>query len=81
MKRIMSEKKTTLPSLRNQNWKTFNAEICKINYLLTNILKNNTEFNDLICAGAKSVCEKNRLFPEEHKKSKPALETQIKNLQ
>ena len=34
MKRIMSEKKTTLPSLRNQNWKTVKAETKKKKWLI-----------------------------------------------
>ena len=37
MKRIMSEKKTALPSLKNQDWKTIKAKLKKINDLLTNI--------------------------------------------
>ena len=49
MKRIMSEKKTALPSLRNQDWKTVKVETGKINGLSTNIpTKNITEFNNLI---------------------------------
>ena len=35
IKRIMSEKKTTLPSLRNQDWETVKVETEKINKLLT----------------------------------------------
>ena len=35
MKRIMSEKKTTLPSLSNQDWKTVKVETDNINNLLT----------------------------------------------
>ena len=55
----MSEKKTTLPSLRNQYCKTVKSETDKVNDLLTNIPTNDiTEINDLIYAGAKSVCEK-----------------------
>ena len=55
----MSEKKTTLPSLRNQDWRTIKFETEKVNDLLTNIPTNEiTELDDLIYAGAKLVCEK-----------------------
>ena len=46
----MSSEKTTLPSLRNIDWKTLKIETNKIN--------NITELNELIYAGAKLVCEK-----------------------
>ena len=47
MKRIMSEKKTTLLSLRNQDWKTVKSGTKKVSDLLTNIPTNNiTELND-----------------------------------
>ena len=60
LKRITFEKKTRLPSLRNQDWKTVKAETGKINEL-TDILTNNiTELNDLIHAGAKLLCEKKK---------------------
>ena len=36
----MSSKKTTLRSLRNQDWKTVKAETEKINELLTHISSN-----------------------------------------
>ena len=56
MKRIMSEKMITLPSLRNQDWKTLKVETEKTNKLWTNILTNNiTELNGLIYARAKLV--------------------------
>ena len=35
LKRVMSEKKTRLPSLRNQDWKIIKAETEKINELFT----------------------------------------------
>ena len=58
-KEIGSEKKTTLPSLRNQDWKTVKTETEKINKLLTNMsMKNITELNEQINAGAKLVCNK-----------------------
>ena len=59
IKRIMSEEKTTLPSLRNQERRIVKSETEKINDLLTNILTNDiTKFNDLIYAGVTLVCEK-----------------------
>ena len=49
MKRIMSEKKHTFPSLRNQDWGIVKSKTEKINDLLKNIPTNNiTELNDLI---------------------------------
>ena len=57
----MSEKKSRLLWQRNQNWKTVKVEAGKINELLTYISMNNiTELNELIYAGAKLVCDKNR---------------------
>ena len=59
LKRIMSEKKTKLPLLRNQDWKTVQAEMEKINKLLTHISMNNiTELNKLNYTGAKLVRKK-----------------------
>ena len=55
----MPEKKTTLPSLRNQDGGTVKSETEKVNDLLTNILTNDiTKLNDEIYAGAKLVCGK-----------------------
>ena len=55
----MSEKKSTLPSIRSQDWKTVKSETGKVNDLLTNIPTNDiTELNDFIHAGAKLVREK-----------------------
>ena len=46
LKRIMNSEKTTLPSLRNIEWRT---ETNKVNQLLTYISTNNiTELNELI---------------------------------
>ena len=73
-KRIISEKKKpTLPSLRNQDWRTVKSETEKVNDLLTNILTNDiTKFNDLIYAGADLVCEKIRVpLKTKEWKSKP----------
>ena len=87
-KRIMYEKKTTLPSLRNHVWKTVNAKTEKINELLTLIsTKIITELNELIYAGAKLDCKKIgfTLKKNESRISKSGwkirLETQIGNLQ
>ena len=67
LKRIMSEKKTGLPSLRNQDWRTIKTKTEKINKLLTHISTNYiTELNELISAGAKLVCDKNQCSPKEH---------------
>ena len=81
LKRIISEKKTTLTSLRNQDWRTVKYETEKVKDLLTNIMINDiTKLNDLIYAGAKLVCEK----IGDNRKSKPGwelrLESQIKGL-
>ena len=57
--RIMNCEKTTLPSLRNIEWRTLKIETEKINQILPYIPTNNiTELNELIYAGAKLVCEK-----------------------
>ena len=59
MKKIMTEKKITLPSLRKQDWKKIKIETEKVNKLLPDILMGNiTELNELIYAGRKLVCEK-----------------------
>ena len=59
VKRIMSSEKTTLPSLRNIEWKILKIETNKINHILPYMPTNNiTELNELIYAGAKLVCEK-----------------------
>ena len=55
----MSEKKTALDSIRNQDWRTVKYDTEKVNVLLTNIQTNIiTELNDLIYAVVKLVCEK-----------------------
>ena len=84
VKRIMNSKKTILPSLRNIEWKTLKIETNKINRILPYIPTNNiTELNELICAGAKLVCENNGIPSKNTKKQqKPGweirLESQIK---
>ena len=80
----MNSVKTTLPSLRNVEWRRLKTETNRINQMLPYISTNNiTELNDLIYEGAKLVCEKIGVPSESTKKqSKPGwqvrLETQIK---
>ena len=59
IKRIMSVKKTTLASLRNQDWGTVKSKTVKVNDLLKNFPTNEiTGLNDLIYAAAKLVSGK-----------------------
>ena len=86
LKRIMNSEKTALPSLINIEWRTLKTKTNKINQILPYISTNNiTELNELIYAGAKSVCEKIGIPSKSKKLSKPGwkirLDTQIKNLQ
>ena len=82
----MNGEKTTLPSLRNVEWKTVKKETNKINQVIPYISTNNiTELNELIYAGVKLVWERIGILSKiKKKKSKPAreirLETQIKYL-
>ena len=91
VQRIMNCEMTTLPSLRNIEWRTLKIETEKINQILPHIPTNNiTELNELIYVGEKLVCEKIGILsrrkvnwdPLTKKKSKPGwkirLETQIK---
>ena len=79
IKRIISEKKTTLPSLRNQDWWIVKFESEKVNDLLTNIMTNDiTELKDLIYAGAKLVCEKMG-GAENQTKLKPGWELRVES--
>ena len=58
----MNSEQTTLPSLRNIEWRTVKTDTNKINRVLLYIWMNNiTELNELIYAGAKLVCEKIRI--------------------
>ena len=61
MKRIMSENKSALLSLRIPKWRTVKSETGKINDQLKNSSTNITELNNLIYAGAKLDREKNRV--------------------
>ena len=64
IKRIVSEKKTTLPYPRYEDRRTVKSEIKKVNDLLANIPTNDiTELNDLIYAGAKLIQKKKSGFP------------------
>ena len=59
VQRIMNSEKTTLPSLRNIEWRALKIETEKTNQILPFIPTNNiTDLNELIYAGAKLVCEK-----------------------
>ena len=58
LKRIMSEKKTRLPSMRNQDWRKDLAETEKINELSGISTNNITRLNKLIYDGGKLVCDK-----------------------
>ena len=70
LKRIISEKKIRLPSLRNQDWKIVKAETGKINELLIHIsTKNITELNQLIYVGAKLICDKIGVLPKNTNKT------------
>ena len=79
-------KKTTLPSLRNIEWRTVKTETNKVNQVLIYISTNNiTELNELIYAGAKLVCDKTGIHSKSTKeKSKLGrefrLETQIEKI-
>ena len=55
----MNSEKTTLPSLRNIEWRTVKTGTNKINQVRPYIAtKNITEISELIYAGAELVCEK-----------------------
>ena len=79
LKRIMNSEKTTLPSLRNIEWRIVKTETNKVNQVLTSISTNNiTELNELIYVGAKLVCEKIGISSKSTKeKSKPGLEFRL----
>ena len=82
----MSEKKTTLPSLRSYDWKKVKVETEKINKLLSNIPTGDIiELNELIYAGARLVCKRIGILLRNLKRNtKPGweirLEGQIKKL-
>ena len=86
LKWIMNSEKTTLPSLRNIEWRTVKTETNKINQAQPYISTNNiTELNELIDARKKLVFEKIRIPSKSAKKeSKPGweirLKTQIKKI-
>ena len=88
LKRVMSEKKITLPLLNKQDWKIVKTKYSnrKINKLLTHMSTNKiTELNKLIYTGAKFVCDKITVSVKNTKRnSKPRwklrLEMRIRNL-
>ena len=70
VKRILNSEKTTLPSLRNIEWRIVKAETNKLNQVLTYIPTNSlTDLNELIYAGATLVCE-NIGIPSKNMKEK-----------
>ena len=74
----MSEMKTRLPSLRNQDWKTVKVETEKVYELSTHISTNITELNELIYARAKLVCDKIGVtFKNTNRNSKPGFEIRL----
>ncbi len=55
----MNSEKTSIPSLRNTEWRTLKTETNRTNQMLPYISTNNiSELNDSIYAGAKLACEK-----------------------
>ena len=59
IKKVITEKKTILPFVRNQNWKKHKRETEKVNKPLPNIPTDNiTKLNNLIYAGAKLARDK-----------------------
>ena len=60
IKKIITEKKTTFPSLKNQDWKKGKSRNRKDKRkLLIDIPTDNiTELNELIGSGAKLICDK-----------------------
>ena len=65
----MNGEKTTLPSLRNIEWRTVKTETNKINQVLPYKSTNNIiELNEVIYAGAKLVCEKIEILSKSKKK-------------
>ena len=78
LEKIMNSEKTSLPSLRNIEWRTIKTEANKINQVLPYISTNKlTELNEIIYAGTKLVCEKNGLTSKSTKE-KSKLEWEIR---
>ena len=66
----MNREKTTLPSLRNREWRTVKTETDKINQVIPYIsTKNIIEINELIYVGTKLV-GKNVGIPSKSSKKK-----------
>ena len=72
----MSEQKTMLPSLRNQNWKKVKVETQKVNKLLQHILTENiAKQNELIYAGSKLFSDKTDMLQRNRNRTaKPGCE-------
>ena len=63
IKKILTEKKTTLPSLKNKDYKNVKVETEKLNNVWANISTSNiTELDKLIYAGTEWVWQ-NLCFP------------------
>ena len=74
----MNREKTTLPSLRNTEWRTVKEETNKINQVLPYVSTNYvTELNELIYAVGKLVCETNL---DSLKKHWEKIKTRMRNL-
>ena len=82
----MNSEKTTLPSLRNIEWRIVKAKTNKVNQVQTYTSTNNiTELNELIYTWAKLVCKKIGISSKTTKEKSRLWwefwqETQIKNL-
>ena len=65
IKKIMTEKKTTLPPPRNQDCKKVKVESEKVNRLLSNIQMGKiTDLYKLIHAGKKIACDRIGVVPK-----------------
>ena len=62
IERIVSEKKPTLPSLRNQDWKTDKDKNWNNKRMINTYLSGkHQEINELVYPGAKLVCDKSHV--------------------
>ena len=76
---MTKKKQTTLPSLRNQDWKKSTKKIRKDAQIINRYPNSITELNKLIYAGTKKVCDKIGV-PLTNLKSKWGWEFRIKGL-
>ena len=88
IKTTITEKKSTLSSLWNQDWINVTVENQKVNKLLFNIPEQNiTELNELIYGGAKRFCDESPVPLKNPKKKlkklgwEIRLEEWLKNMQ